>query len=323
MDDTDWLGANMAANDIDLSLFTDFESDDFMFTEEGRLPTPPDSPGSDPENTNVAACFSNSNAFPPHTTPGPLSEVQGDDIIDALTLLHMRLHQISALPKEPLLDRSNGRCTLIEDTIKVSQTFIEILRRMCHLGPASPSSPVSPATTTPGWCSSSSTSCFPEDACSPQAPAAGGPSISASASLLTLLCYMRIIQSCRDVLLLLRCVLSPSDPAAALPALDSLGASFLPQIMIGSVRPMSSSPRIQVALLAQLLASILDEVRICIGQLVAAAAPGGGGGGGEGSVSGTADARPAADLMRLAEEGVWRDEAELKGQLLTMTQLLA
>lgn len=345
---TDWLGTNMAATDIDIdmSLFTDFGHDDLMFTEDGRLPTPPDSPDSASDSTTAPSCSSTLQAFPPHiTTPSPLSQPlplfaggggtgQGDDIVDALTQLHLRLHHFSMLSEEPLLDQSEGRCTLIEETIKASQTFIEILCLMCQPGPASPPSPMSPATTTPAPHSSMASCCSLEDVCSPTSPtppplAGGGPfTISASASLLTLLCYVRIMQSCRDVLSLLRRVLSPAavavgdDAAAAAAALDCLGASLLPQITIGSVRPMSSSPRIQVALLAQLLASLLDEVRACIRQLLAVTATpvvvGGGGGGGK-----STDARSTGDLMRLAEEGVWREEAELKGQLLAMTQLMA
>lgn len=339
VDDTDWLGANMAATDIDMSLFTNFDTDSFVFTDDGRLPTPPDSPDCDsPGNTAGTSCFSNANIFSQPPAPDILfqepdqagDQGQSVDVTDTLTQLQLRLHQISTLPQEPLLDRSNGRCTLIEETITASQTFIEILKRMCESSPASPLSPMTPDMTTSSW-SPSSDADSPSSAFPSYQQPTGSSAISTSTSLLALVCYVRVIQSFKDVLLLLRRVLNPAEAGVgtSIPALDSLSAS-LPQIKIGSICP-PSSPRIQVALLAQLLASLLDEVRGCIGQLVAAS---GGGGccksepGTTGAASPALDDKasegsaPAADLMRLAEEGVRRDEAELKRQLLAMTQLL-
>lgn len=355
MDDTDWLGADMATNDIDMSLFPGFDPDNFIFTEDGRLPTPPDSPDSDSENMVLNTCFPASEAFPgatvasplTFTPPGPASgSCHGDGgIVEALTQLHLRLHQISALPQEPLLEQPGARGSLIEETIRASQTFVEILRSACQPDMTLPS-PLSPITKLPCWHSSLTSSlspsscCSPKNTCSPplqpalqpQATTESGSSpIGSSASLLALVCYVRVVQSCRDVLHLLRRVLSggvDTSPGvgANVPSLDALGTSMLlPQITIGSVRPMSSSPRVQVALLAQLLASILDEVRSCISQLVDISANSGmidDARGGEGG-SGAAGGRPTSGLMRLAEEGVARDEAELKSQLLAMTQLLA
>lgn len=343
VDDTDWLGANMAATDIDMSLFTNFDSDPFVFPEDGRLPTPPDSPDCDsPGKTTGGSCFPNANVFTQSPAPGlffqkperAFSQGQGIDTTDTLTQLQLRLHQISTLPQDTLLDQSNGRCTLIEETITASQTFIEILRRMSQPPPASPLSPMSSDMATSGWSSASSDANSPPSSSPFNQQSSGSSAISTSTSLLTLVCYVRVIESFKDVLLLLRRVLNPEagGVGTSIPSLDSLSAS-LPQIKIGSICS-PSSPRIQVALLAQLLASLLDEVRECIGQLVASSA-GGGGCTSEGLVIGesraaaspsvlddrTSESRPAA-LMRLAEEGVWRDEAELKRQLLAMTQLL-
>lgn len=104
-----------------------------------------------------------------------------------------------------------------------------------------------------------------------------------------------------------------------------LDLPFLPQIQIGSTRA-PASPRIQVALLAQLLASLLDEVREGISGVVSLCtsltSDDLNGASRRGFAEGETG-RGAADLLRLAEEGVCRDEAALKGQLLAMTQLLS
>lgn len=348
VDNPDWL------LDAEMGQFVTFTPDDSMVTGNGHPPTPPDSPDYNSSKTTAAPCSSTSDVFCPPTPRSSTVELRrkSDDvqITGALIRLQLRLHETARLPTEILSLQPKN--TLIEETLEASQTFTDLLRLMSqgqsqsqafHASTDSPEPNTSPNTSNLTATSCSSSSCY-EILSTLSTSSSPPPAISASVSLLTLLCYLGIIKAYENVLRLLRSVLkrpvdNATNPGATNPG--SFGAAdmlLLPQISIGSIHPLAMAcPRTQVAVLALLLAAKFDEVRGGIRQLVAASSalppPSPSPSSSPGSFSSAAGdgcerpkAKPATeatDLTSLAGEGLRRAEAELKRQLVAMTQLLA
>lgn len=340
MDNPDWL------LDAELAEFVTFTPDDSSLTGNGHPPTPPDSPDYNSSKTTAAPCSSTSDVFCPLTPRSSTAEPRGESddvhITGALMQLQLRLHEAAKLPIETLLLQPKSQQTLIEETLETSQTFTDLLKLMSqgqsqsqavHASADSPEPTKSPEIS--NLTATSRSSSWHEVLSPLSTSLSPPPAISASASLLTLLCYLGIIKAYENVLRLLRSVLQlPVDNATSPGATNpgSFGAAdmlLLPQISIGSIRPLTMAClRTQAAVLALLLSAKFDEVRGGIGQLVAASSPLSS----PDSVSSAAcdgcerpKARPATvatELTSLAGEGLWRAEAKLKRQLVAMTQLL-
>ncbi|KAJ2905399.1 hypothetical protein MKZ38_005497 [Zalerion maritima] len=259
------------------------------------------------------------------TAPDGNTHAQTGDPLYGLTQLQLELYQLSSLR---LASEWHHSSEIIEGTIRLCKSFSDILStihansnsdytKRQGMGPVTPDS----------WSIQELLTPWPSPPNS--APARPAAKIDMSSIMLVLTCYMKLLEGCKEVVLLLRRLLSSdSHISGSCHELSAEQEIPLPQIHIGCFHS-PTSPRLRAKLLTQLVEHMIDEMRSRIRQVVLAGSktegcgPGGGGGGGHPLPSTRCgSAEKASRLMQMIEEMVGPEERNVRQSLTATMQAL-